>query len=216
MKTHQVLMLGVVLAGGYFYMKNRSIEQKVGQPRTPVDKSVFPLKEGDSGIFVENVQKALINKGGDIAHLILSGGGVTGIMNEQTVAAIKMEGLNLPLEETAYRQLISNVAVLRNYAYVIDVDGAPIYAAISNSYVKDYGYGRDLIMTLPARTYIGVATGNFANSMIELTTTINTKKVKFWTPSEKVGLLSQAEYDGMKNSRLLEKSEQDRTKLLKL
>lgn len=217
MKTSDFLLISVLVAGGYFYLqRKKTISDQAGQTPLKIDPSVFPLKAGDKGIFVENIQKALVNEGGEIAHLVLAGGGVNGQMNEQTCKALKMVGFGVPLDETSYRQLVNNSSVLRNYAYVIDVDGTPLYGSVSNSYVADYGYGRDFIMSLPAKTYVGVATGNFQNGLIELSTTINTMKVKFWTPSEKIGLLSQAEYNSMKGSRLLEKSEEARTKLLKL
>ncbi len=217
MKTTELLLLGVMVGGVIYF--NRKQEDRFGsgmgvKPQAP-DKSMFPLKSGDNNLFVENLQKALINKGGEYAHLILSGGGVTGNFNEQTQRAVEMAGFPAQVDETTYRQIVNNTAVLRNYAYVIDVDGAPLFAAISNNHVPDYGYGRDRLLDLPCKTYLGIATGNFRNGMIEITTTINTRKIKFWVPTEKIALLSQAEYEAMKSTRLLAKSEAARTKLLK-
>jgi hypothetical protein len=215
MKTKDVMILAAMAAGGYYLYKKHG-PSMIPAILTDGIKTVFPLKIGDSGTMVDNLQKALINKGGDIAHLIMSGGGVTGTLNEQTARAIQMEGFSMPLDETSYRELVSNVSALRNHAYVIDVDGAPVYASVGSSFTKEYGFGRDYVMALPARTYVGISTGNFSNGMIEISTTINTRRLKFWTPAEKVGLISAAEYEAMKKTRLLEKSEEARAKLLQL
>lgn len=218
MKLTEFLLLGALIGGAIYY--NRKQETRFGSGNVfknnlPDDRDVFPLKVGDSNIFVENIQKALINKGGEYAHLILSGGGVTGQFNEQTERAVEMAGFPREIDETSYRQIVNNSKVLRNYAYVIDIEGAPLYASISDTHVPDFGYGRDQLLNLPCKTYLGVATGNFKNGMIEISTIINTMKVKFWVPTDKIALLSKAEYEAMKNTSLLPKSEEARTKLLK-
>jgi hypothetical protein len=218
MKTTELLLLGVMVGGAIYF--NRKQESRFGsgiqgKPKMPGSRDVFPIKADATNIFVENIQKAMINKGGEYAHLILSGGGVTGEYNEQTQKAVEMAGFPVEVDQTAYRQIVNNSKVMRNYAYVIDVDGAPLYSSISDNHVPDFGYGRDLLMKIPCKTYLGVATGNFKNGMIEISTTINTKRIKFWVPTEKIGLLSRAEYEAMKDSKLLSKSEEHRVKLLK-
>lgn len=218
MKTTELLLLGVMVGGAIYF--NRKQESRFGSgiqgnSKMPDAKDVFPIKADATNIFVENIQKSLINKGGEYAHLVLSGGGVTGEYNEQTQKAVEMAGFPIEVDQTAYRQIVNNAMVMRNYAYVIDVDGTPLYSAISDSHVPDYGYGRDLLLKLPCKTFLGVATGNFKNGMIEISTTINTRKIKFWVPTEKIGLLSKAEFDAMRETKLLPKSDEHRVKLLK-
>jgi hypothetical protein len=217
MKATELLLLGVMVGGAIYFNRKQEIQFGAGvgpKPQVP-GKSLFPLKLGDKNLFVENLQKAMINKGGECAHLVLSAGGVTGQFDEQTQRAVEMAGFTEGVDETTYRQIVDNTAVLRNIAYVIDIDGTTLFSSISNIHVPDYGYGRDKIIDLPCKTYLGVATGNFRNGMIEISTTINTQKIKFWVPTEKIGLLSSAEYDAMKMTRLLSKSDDARNQLLK-
>nr|WP_321453594.1 hypothetical protein [uncultured Carboxylicivirga sp.] len=200
---------------GIYLMKK--YEKKPNQAQT-VDNStdLFPLKKGDKNNLVKQVQTALINRGGDSAHLVLSVGGATGIFNEQTEKALTSLGYPAQLSQEHYKMLIDESKVLRNIAYVIDVDGATLFTGVGNSYSQEYGYGRDPFTHIPVRTHLGTSTGNYKNGLVELTTTINVKRVKFWVSTDKVAMISQGEYDMMKTSKILPKSDEVRGKLLKL
>ncbi len=208
----ELMVIGSMAAFGIYLFK------KYGQETTAtVDSSqVFPLKKGDKNNLVKSVQKALINRGGESSRLVLEGGGATGIFNESTEKALNYIGYSTTVTQEQYKMLIADSNVLRNIAYVIDVDGAKIFTAVGNSSTADYGYGRDPITTLPVRTHLGTATGNYKNGLIELVTTINVKRVKFWVHTDKIALVSEAEYDMMKTSKILSKSDDVRAKLLKL
>jgi len=214
MKLSNLLVVGGLFAAGIYIGKHHD-NPLLKQAKDLIKGGVFPLQPGDDSIFVGNVQKALINKGGEYAHLVLSAGGVTGYYNEQTAKAVEMAGFSKVLNEVDYRSLVNDKSIVRNLAYVIDVDGTPLYSSVSDSHIPDFGYGRDRIMTLPCKTHLGTATGNFRNGMIEIATTINTRKIKFWVPSSKINMLSQAEYDAMKSTRLLPKSDDAKMNLLK-
>lgn len=185
-------------------------------PGFTINPGLFPLKKGDSNDLVQTAQKALINRGGDVSHLVLSGGGATGVFNEQTEKALLTLGYPAQLTQEHYNMLIADSKVLRNVAYVIDVDGARLFTNVSNTHSPEYGYGRDPFATIPVRTHLGTSTGNYSNGMVELMTTINVKRVKFWVSTDKIAMVSQAEYDMMKSSKILPKSDEVRAKLLKL
>ncbi|MGQ1786356.1 hypothetical protein [Saccharicrinis sp. GN24d3] len=177
---------------------------------------IFPLKKGDNNDLVKQVQKALINRGGDVSHLVLSGGGASGDFNEQTEKALTSLGYPAQLDKQHFSMLINDSKVLRNVAYVIDVDGATLFTGVGNTHSPEYGYGRDPFAHLSVRTHLGTSTGNYKNGLVELMTTINVKRVKFWVATNKVAMVSQAEYDMMKSSKILPKGEDVRSKLLKL
>jgi len=149
-----------------------------------------------------------------VAQQILSSGGATGYFNAQTKKALEMCGYPSSISETHYRQLVSKSDEIRNIAYVIDVNGAELFAEVSTTHIPNYGYGRDLLIKLPAKTHLGTATGNYQNGMIELTTTINTQRKKFWVPTHKIALVSQQEYDSLKSTTILPKSDEAKMKLL--
>ncbi len=205
-----ILLLGGLAFAGYLYMKNKN-----QNPFTSllVDNSVFPLKQGDNNIFVKNVQKALINKGGEIAQLVLSSGGANGLFNEQTQKALELCGYPNNLSETHYKSLVNTNNQLRNIAYVIDVDGADLFSEINDSYIPQYGYGRNLLIHLPAKTYLGKTTGNYKNGMIEITTQINTLQKRFWVATSKVALVNDQEYNQLKQTSIIPKSDDAKMKL---
>nr|WP_321405895.1 hypothetical protein [uncultured Carboxylicivirga sp.] len=200
---------------GYYLMKKYENPNQA-QVSTADTAKLFPLKKGDKNNLVKQVQKALINRGGDAAHLVLSVGGATGIFNEQTEKALTSLGYPAQLSQEHYQMLIDDSKVLRNIAYVIDVDGATLFTGVGNSFSQEYGYGRDPFTQIPVRTHLGTSTGNYKNGLVELTTTINVRRVKFWVSTDKVAMISQGEYDMMKTSKILPKSEEVRGKLLKL
>ncbi|MBR8534431.1 hypothetical protein KDU71_02580 [Carboxylicivirga sediminis] len=208
-----IAFAGIAALGYYLYNKyenNNSNKELASQPGT------WPLKRGANNNLVKEVQKALINRGGDTAHLVLSAGGATGVFNEQTEKALTTLGYPAQLNQEHYNMLIADSKVLRNVAYVIDVDGATLFTGVGNNHSQEYGYGRDPFTHLPVRTHLGTSTGNYKNGLVELTTNINVKRVKFWVPTDKVAMVSQAEYDMMKTSKILEKSDDVKSKLLKL
>ena len=210
------VMKNLLLIGGALGLAYMAIRQSKGSSFIlPTDNSYFPLKEGDKNIFVSNVQKALINKGGEPSRLILAGGGATGVYTSQTGKALELCGYPRNLSETHYRQLVNGKDQVRNIAYVIDVNGADLYNEVSNQYIPDFGYGRDRLIQLPAKTHLGKATGNYRNGMIELTTTINTSRKKFWVETSKVALVSSQEYEYLKKTSILPKSDEAKMKLLK-
>ena len=176
----------------------------------------WPLKKGDTNSLVKQVQKALINRGGDAAHLVLSAGGANGLFNEQTEKALTTLGYPAQLSQEHYQMLINDSKELRNVAYVIDVDGATLFTGVGNTHSQEYGYGRDPFTHIPVRTHLGTSTGNYKNGLVELTTTINVKRVKFWVSTDKVAMVSQDEYEMLKTSKILPKSDEVRAKLLKL
>lgn len=208
-----IAFAGIAALGYYLYNKyenNNSNKELASQPGT------WPLKRGANNNLVKEVQKALINRGGDTAHLVLSAGGATGVFNEQTEKALTTLGYPAQLNQEHYNMLIADSKVLRNVAYVIDVDGATLFTGVGNNHSQEYGYGRDPFTHLPVRTHLGTSTGNYKNGLVELTTNINVKRVKFWVSTDKVAMVSQAEYDMMKTSKILEKSDDVKSKLLKL
>ena len=120
-----------------------------------------------------------------------------------------------PLLKTANNEKVSN-GILRNYVYVSEHTGTRIYADVANNSIPSYGYGRSEIAMIPYRTYLGKATGNFRNGMIEVITTINTKSISYWVNAKHISLLSKEEYDMKKHDELIEKSDDVIRKLLKL
>ena len=106
--------------------------------------------------------------------------------------------------------------IIRNYAYVSKHTGTRIFKTVSNNHIPTYGYGRDEIALIPYRTYLGKATGNFRNGLIEISTTINTKNISFWVNSKDISLLSKEEYDLRKKDEIIEKTDDVIRKLIKL
>ncbi|MCT4587294.1 MAG: hypothetical protein N4A71_05685 [Carboxylicivirga sp.] len=211
----ELLIVGGLFTAAVIY-SNRPNHPFIKTIKSTIAPDSFPLKPGDNNEMVANVQKALINLGGEYSNLVMAGGGVNGEFNEQTAQALKRAGFIGNISKMDYQKLITNNQALRNIAYVIDVDGTPIYSGVSDSHIPNYGYGRDLIMKLPCKTHLGTATGNFRNGMVEIATNINSRRVKFWVPTSKTGMLSQAEYDAMKSTRVLPKSDEAKMKLLKV
>ncbi len=211
-----LLIYGALFIAGYYYLQkqNPDTTQKTGNDS---QTSIFPLKLGDSNIFVKNIQSAILNKGGIAAELILKAGGATGNFNENTQKALRALNMPVALTEKDYRNLINNTLVIRNYAYVKNTNGTKLYANVGNTYLPGYGYGRDEIIGLPYRTYLGIATGNYKNDMLEIGTTINTQKIKFWVFTKDIVLVSKTEYEKLRASgTILEKSDKATQKLLNL
>jgi len=206
-----LLLLGIA-AGCLWYYKNK--QNPFAAIEKP-DNSIFPLKLGSSNVYVANIQKALINKGGEIAHLILSNGGANGLFDEVLASALTKAGYPTIINAVDYKRLVKDVSVIRNIAYVIDVAGAPLYSEVADTYIPEYGHGRDLITTLPTKTHLGTATGNFKQGMVEIATSINTRKVKFWVPTSKLAMVSPTEYNALKSSKILPKSDEAKINLLK-
>jgi hypothetical protein len=208
------IVAGFAALGIYLMKKyDKQDQNKVEPTEIP---GIFPLKKGDNNELVKQMQKALINRGGDAAHLVLSVGGANGEFNEQTEKALTTLGYPAQLSKEHYKMLINDSKVLRNVAYVIDVDGATLFTGVGNTHSQEYGYGRDPFTHIPVRTHLGTSTGNYKNGLVELMTTINVKRVKFWVATDKIAMVSQAEYDMMKSSKILPKSDEARSKLLKL
>jgi len=119
-----------------------------------------------------------------------------------------------PLYKTADNK--GGNGIIRNYVYVSAHTGTRIFTDIANNPIPTYGYGRNEIATIPYRTYLGKATGNFRNGMIEVTTNINTKAISYWVNANHISLLSKEEYEMRKHDELIEKSDYVLRKLLKL
>ncbi len=206
-----MILLGGAIALGYYAMRG---DKTPFASILPIDNSYFPLKQGDNNAFVGNVQKALINKGGEPSRLILAAGGATGVFNPETSKALLLCGYPVIVSETHYRQLVNGNEQQRNIAYVIDVNGAELYSEVQDQHVPNFGFGRNMLIKLPAKTHLGTATGNYRNGMIELTTTINTSRIRFWVSTSKVALVSEQEYAYLKNNSILPKSDEAKMKLL--
>ncbi len=205
----ELLIIGALGAFAYYLYGKNNIT-----PQTSGDKALFPLKVGDTNIFVTNLQKAMMTKGGSIASLIQSSGGVTGYFNSSLQTALRMLGYPEQISETHYREIVNDNSQLRNIAYVIDLDGAKAFKSTGTTYDPNYGYGRELLLTMPVKTYLGKTTGNYKGSMMEIVTTINTQTVKFWVDMTKVALVSESEYSQLKDSTIIPKSDEVKLKLL--
>lgn len=105
--------------------------------------------------------------------------------------------------------------VAGHIAFVKAENGAQLFSGTGTTDVPGFGYGRDLIMKLPVNTTLGSATGGFQNGMLELSTTINLHKIKFWVAVKEIALVPQKEYENIKSSQLLPKSDDAKMKLLK-
>ncbi len=209
-----VAVVGIAALGIYLMKKyEKPSNEEVKATEIP---NIFPLKKGDNNTLVKNVQKALINRGGDVSRMILADGGASGEFNEQTERALVALGYPAQLDKATYNLLIAQENVLRNVAYVIDVDGTKLFTEVADSSTPEYGYGRDPFSFVPVRTYLGTSTGNYKNGMAEIITNINVKRVKFWIPTDKVEMVSEAEYEMMKSSKILPKSDKVKADLLKL
>ncbi|WP_075603120.1 hypothetical protein [Saccharicrinis aurantiacus] len=212
---NKVVAVAGLAALGLYLMKK--YEKPTNEEVKPTEiPNIFPLKKGDNNTLVKDVQKALINRGGEVSRMILTDGGASGDFNEQTEKALISLGYPAKLDKATYEMLINQESILRNIAYVIDVDGTNLFTEVANSNTPEYGYGRDPFTQVPVRTYLGTSTGNFKNGMAEIITNINVKRVKFWIPTDKVAMVSKAEYEMMKSSKILPKSDQVKAKLLKL
>jgi len=206
-----LLLTGALLFAGYYYLQKQN---NLGSDSTKPDTSIFPMKTGDFNTFVKNVQNAIINKGGIAAELILKSGGANGKFTKEVANALHVLGFPTQLSEKDYRNLIDNTLIVRNRAYVSAPNGTKIFAAVGDTYLPGYAYGREEITGLPYRTYLGIATGRFKNDMLEIATTINTQKIKFWVQTKDIKLVSKEEYERLRQSEILEKSEKVKQKLL--
>ena len=106
--------------------------------------------------------------------------------------------------------------ILRNFAFVSSRTGLSIFKDVGGVEIPAYGYGRDEIASVPYRVYLGKATGKYKNGMLEIATTINTKKIIFWAKAKDVKLLSKEEFEQRKNDEILEKPDSLISKLLRL
>lgn len=213
---NNLLLIGGLLFAYHYFTKNGNpLKTNPLISQMPQDSSIFPLKVGDQNDFVKNIQAAILNKGGTPADYILKAGGANGYFSALMETALRVLGLPAQIDETTYRQLIQDSTIVRNVAFVDDVKGANLYTSVGDSYLPGYGYGRDLIIQLPYKTYLGTATGNYKNGMLEIATTINTRRIKFWVSTQFITLVSDEEYQSLKKTRIIEKSVQAKNRLLK-
>lgn len=204
---NELLIIGGLIAAGLYLTKK---QDNKGQT------SIFPLKKGSANALVKNLQQALLNKGNDVAQLVLAGGGVTGQFNLQTQKALEVAGYPTVVTETDYRVIVGSTGETRNIAYVNNIDGAPVFEEIAQGTMPGYGYGRNELARFPVKTYLGTSTGKYAHGMLEIVTNINTNQVKFWVPTNTIALVSESEYAKLKRTTILPKSEALKRKFLNL
>lgn len=202
-------------AGAYmFFRKDAS-----GASGAPADApsfptaAGFPLAKGSRNKFVENVQRALLAKGGVAAEMIRKSGGADGIFGDGTLRALLAAGFPAVVQYADYERITGHSA---NSAQAGADHARKVYAVATAPRTTLYSYALKFMTpfgTVPANTFLGKATGNGNGSHSQLQVTLGGRQYTFWALNAEISLYSEAEYNE-KRGRFLDKSYLIRTKIM--
>jgi peptidoglycan hydrolase-like protein with peptidoglycan-binding domain len=190
------LLTGAALAAGYAFHRQNETEVSPAAPPVPDN---FPIRRGDRGEHVRQMQQALRRRGGMVQLFIDRSGGADGIYGPGTEKALVQAMFPTVITEQTYQKIVAgsqepasagqqdNIAVTRA--------NAPIFRSIERNWMGMYeGDGR--ITTLPAKTAAGRLMGSKVGHFILLETNINQRRYRFWIGEHQVEVMPESTYQG--------------------
>jgi hypothetical protein len=208
-----LLLAGAAVAAGIAYHKSRTPDNKaqdIKPDQASTAESIFPIRKGDKGEHVRQVQQALQRMGGMIKMYIDRSGGADGIYGAGTEKALVQAMLPRIITKSTYQQIITGEQTkpagnIQDTVAVSKVS-APIFRSLKKNWMGFYE-GDGKITTLPANTAVGRLVGSKVGNFILVETSINQRHYRFWIGEPQVDFLSESIYEGQfRTGKILKKS----------